>query len=105
MSDTTTRKAPPTLEELRARREEILELAKRHGAENVEVFGSVAREQADGRSDVDFLVDMKKGRSLFDMGALLMDLQDLLGCEVDIVTRKGLRERIRDRVIAEAKPL
>jgi hypothetical protein len=48
---------------------------------------------------------MDPGRSLFDMGALLMDLQDLLGCEVDVVTRKGLRDRIRDRVLSEAKPL
>jgi hypothetical protein len=101
----TTRQRPPTLDELRARRDEILDLALRHGAREVAVFGSVARRQADGRSDVDFLVDMDPGRSLFDMGALLMDLQDLLGCEVDVVTRKGLRDRIRDRVLSEAEPL
>jgi uncharacterized protein len=104
----TTLEAPKrrvTMEELRSRRNEILALAHRHGARNMAVFGSVARGEADGRSDVDFLVDMERGRSLFDMGALLMDLQDLLGCEVDVVTRKGLRERIRDRVLAEATPL
>ncbi len=104
MSDTTTRGAP-SLEELRARRDEILALASERGARNVRVFGSVARGDADGRSDVDFLVDMEKGKSLFDMGGLLMDLQDLLGIEVDVVTEKGLRERIRSRVLDEAKPL
>lgn len=94
---------PPTLDELRARRGEILRLATQHGASNVSVFGSVVRGEADERSDVDFLVDMNPGRSLFDMGGLLMDLQDLLGCNVDVVTRKGLRERIRERVLREAE--
>ena len=69
------------------------------------VFGSIARGEADGRSDVDFVVEMEPGRSLLDLGGLLMDLQDLLGCSVDVVTYKGLRERIRPRVLAEAEPL
>lgn len=105
MSEEIAMTTAANLEELRVRREEILALAKSHGARNVEVFGSVARQEADGRSDVDFLVDMDPDRSLFDMGALLMDLQDLLGCEVDVVTRKGLRAQIRDAVLAEAQPL
>ena len=94
----------PTLAELRARRAEILELTNSHGARNVRVFGSVAREDSE-RNDVDFLVDMDQDRSLFDMGALLMDLQDLLGCEVDVVTDPGLRKRIRADVLAEAQKL
>ena len=53
-------------------------------------------------SDIDFLVDMEPGRSLFDLGGLLMDLQDLLACKVDVVTEKGLRARIRDHVLKEA---
>ena len=69
------------------------------------VFGSVVRAEADDRSDVDFLVDMEAGRSLFDLGGLLMDLSELLDCDVDVVTEKGLRERIRARVVAEAQPL
>ena len=69
------------------------------------VFGSVVRAEADDRSDVDFLVDMEAGRSLFDLGGLLMDLSELLDCDVDVVTEKGLRERIRARVVAEARPL
>ena len=104
----TTLEAPKrrvTMKELRSRREEILALAKQHGARNVAVFGSVGRDEADGNSDVDFLVDMDPNRGLFDMGALLMDLQDLLACRVDVITRRGLRERIRERVLAEAKQL
>ncbi len=93
------------LDELRRRREEILRVAARHGARDVRVFGSVARGEDDGDSDVDFLVEMEPGRSLLDMGGLLMDLQDLLGCKVDVASAGGLRERIRDRVLGEAVPL
>ncbi len=94
-----------TAQTLREKRDAILELAAKYGARNVRVFGSVARGDATPTSDVDFLVDMEPGRSLLDMGGLLMDLQELLGCEVDLVTEKGLRERIRTRVLREAAPL
>lgn len=90
---------------LRDRREEILRTAARHGARNVRVFGSVARSEAADDSDVDFLVDLEPGRSLLGLGGLLLDLRDLLGCPVDVVTEKGLRERIRDRVLEEAWPV
>ncbi len=90
---------------LRAKREEILRLAARHGASNVRIFGSVARGDATDRSDVDVLVDLQPGRSLFDLGALLEDLKTLLDRPVDIVTERGLRARIRDRVLQEAIPL
>jgi len=90
---------------LTQKHDEILRIAARHGAKNIRVFGSVARGDADAASDVDVLVDMEPGRSLLDMGGLLMDLQDLLGCSVDVVTERGLRPRIRDRVLAEAVPL
>ncbi|HKI05200.1 MAG TPA: nucleotidyltransferase family protein [Thermoanaerobaculia bacterium] len=93
------------IEELRSRREEILHVAARYGARHVRVFGSVARGEADERSDVDFLVEMERGRSLFDLGGLLMDLQSLLGRPVDVVTERGLRQRIRSRVLREAVPL
>lgn len=90
---------------LENKRREILRLAAQHGARNIRVFGSVARGEADAQSDVDFLVDMESGRSLLDLGGLLMDLQELLGRPVDVVTEKGLRERIRERVLREAVPL
>ena len=92
-------------EHLRTKREEILEMAAKYGAYNVRVFGSVARGEADSASDVDLLVEMESGRSLLDLGGLLMELQELLGCQVDIVTEKGLRRRIRDRVLNEAVPI
>jgi predicted nucleotidyltransferase len=87
---------------LREKREEILQIATRNRARRVRVFGSVARGSADSASDVDILVEMEPGSSLLDMGGLLMDLQDLLKCRVDVVTEKGLRERIRERVLKEA---
>ncbi len=90
---------------LHEKREDILRLAKEYGAYNVRVFGSVARGEADEKSDIDFLVDMEKGRSLMDMGGLLMDLQEMLNCKVDVATEKMLRERIRERILKDAVPL
>ena len=93
------------IQSLRGKREEILKIAAKHGARTVRIFGSVARGEADAASDLDFLVEMEPGRSLLDLGGLLMELQDLLGCRVDVVTEKGLRERIRGRVLKEAVAL
>ena len=90
---------------LKEKRNEILRTAAKYGARNVRLFGSVARGEALQDSDVDLLVDLEPGRSLFDLGGLLMDLQDILECKVDVVTEKGLRPRIRDRILKEAKPL
>jgi len=95
-----------TLQDIRsARRDEILKLAARRGAKNVRVFGSVARGDSDERSDVDFLVEMEPGRTLFDLSGLLLDLEAVLHTPVDVVTEKGLRPRVRERVLAEAVPL
>jgi predicted nucleotidyltransferase len=90
---------------LKAKREDILRIAAKHGARGVRVFGSVARGEASAGSDVDFLVEFEPGRSLFDHAALLLDLEELLGREVDVVTHRSLRSRIRERVLAEAVPL
>ena len=87
---------------LESNRDEVLRIAARHGASNVRIFGSLARGDGTSESDVDVLVDVEKGRSLFDFGALLEDLRRLLGRDVDVVTEKGLRSRIRDRVLKEA---
>jgi hypothetical protein len=92
-------------ERLKDKREEILRLCAAYGARNLRVFGSVARGQADARSDVDFLVEMEQGRSLFDLGGLQYELERLLGRPVDVVTERGLKARIRDRVLREAVPL
>ena len=90
---------------LKARRQEILALAEQRGARNVRVFGSVARGEARANSDIDFLVDLEPGRSLLDLGGLLMDLRALLGREVNLVTEAGLRARLRPGILAEARPL
>jgi uncharacterized protein len=90
---------------LKEKREAILQLAAKHGARNVRVFGSVARHEANEQSDIDFLVDMEPGRSLMDQGGLLMDLRELLGREVDVVTEKGLYWLLRRRILKEARPL
>lgn len=75
-----------TLDDLRARRDEILALAEEYGAYNVRVFGSVARGQATAESDVDILISARQGVSIFDLVGLWLDLQDLLGREVSLVT-------------------
>jgi uncharacterized protein len=93
------------LKTLAKNRNKILQLARLHGATRVRVFGSVARGEADHKSDIDFLVQMEPGRTLLDMGGLLMDLQRTLGRPVDVVTEKGLKGRIRERVLREAVPL
>jgi predicted nucleotidyltransferase len=92
-------------ERLQERREEILRAAARYGASNVRIFGSVARGEAGPESDVDVLVDLEPGRSLLDHAALLLELEALLGCPVDVVTERGLRSRFRERVLREAVPL
>ena len=93
------------LEQVQSKREDILRLAARRGVRNVRLFGSVARDEAGPDSDVDFLVDLEPGRSLLDLGGLLMDLQKLMGRKVDVVTETGLRPRLRPRVLREARPL
>ena len=86
-------------------RQQIFLLARKYGAHNVRIFGSVARGEARPDSDIDFLVELEPGRSLFDLGGLLYELQSLLGVEVDVVTEKGLRARIREQVLRDAVPL
>ncbi len=91
---------------LEEKREEILKIASKHGAYNVRIFGSVARGDETKDSDIDFLIDYDLNKiSPWFPGGLLMDLQDLLGCKVDIVTEKGLSKYIKNRVLSEAKPL
>ncbi|MBW4440405.1 MAG: nucleotidyltransferase family protein [Plectolyngbya sp. WJT66-NPBG17] len=94
------------IEELLAdKREEILALAKKHGAYNIRVFGSVARCEANSESDIDFLVEMGTNHSSWFPVGLIQDLEDLLGRDVDVATEKMLHERIRDRVLKEAVSL
>ena len=90
---------------LREKREEILKIAAKHGAYNVRIFGSVARDEADEESDVDILIDAGPKRTPWFPEGLIVDLEELLGRKVDVVTAKGLRKRIKDCVLKEAVPL
>jgi uncharacterized protein len=92
-------------ERVTERRAEVLRAAARHGARNVRMIGSVARGEAGPESDLDLLVELEQGRSLLDHAALMIELETLLGCKVDIATEQGLRPRVRDRVLAEAVAL
>jgi len=87
---------------LREKRDDILRIAARHGASNVRVFGSVARGEASAQSDVDFLVELERGRSLLDHAALMVDLESLLGRRVDVATERGLKPRVREHILQEA---
>lgn len=84
------------------RREAILMLAARHGASNVRVFGSMARGDDDDESDADFLVESGPDRSPFFPGGLVVDLEELLGCKVDVVTERALHRTIREQILKEA---
>lgn len=86
-------------------RNEILALAAKHGAENVRIFGSVARGEAGDTSDLDLLVTLGAKRTPFFPGGLKADLEDLLACEVDIVTENALHKLLRDQILQEARPL
>lgn len=83
-------------------RTRILELAKKHGAKDVRVFGSMTTDNTHADSDVDLLVDLEEGRDLFDLGAFQMDVQDTLKRKVDVVTEKALHQMIKGRILSEA---
>ncbi len=92
-------------ERLEEKREEVLRLAAKHGAENVRVFGSVARAEDKTDSDVDFLIDTSRETSAWFPVGLIIELEKLLGCKVDVVTERALHWYIRDKVLQEAVPL
>jgi predicted nucleotidyltransferase len=90
---------------LKDKRHEILRIAAAHGARNIRLFGSVSRGEAGPGSDVDILVKLEPGRSLLDLIAIKQDLEDLLGCEVDVVTEEAVSPYIREQVLKEAVSL
>jgi predicted nucleotidyltransferase len=91
--------------DVRRTRQEILQVAERHGARNVRVFGSAARGTDRPDSDVDLLVDMEPGRSLLDLVAPGQELEELLDRKVDIVTDSAVHPAIRPHILADARPL
>jgi uncharacterized protein len=94
-----------TLDDIRARKNRILEIAARHGASNVRVFGSVARGEAGPESDLDVLVDLAPERSLLDHVGLQQELEELLGRRVHVVVEGGVSPHLHERICEEALPL
>jgi predicted nucleotidyltransferase len=90
---------------LEEKREEIRRIAAMHGAMNVRVFGSVARGEARQDSDLDLLVDTAPETSSWFPAGLVLDLEEILGCKVEVVTEKGLNPYLKERVLQEALPL
>jgi hypothetical protein len=90
---------------LREKRDDVIALIAKHGALNPRIFGSVARGESTPESDIDLLVKMEEGRSLLDLTALKLDLNDLLGVKVEVVSEDGLYWLLRRRILKEAKPL
>jgi uncharacterized protein len=87
---------------LKEKRLEILKIAKTYGASNIRIFGSVARGEANSNSDIDFLMDIESGKNLLNRISLIQDLEDLLGCKVDIAKPENLHESIKEKVLQEA---
>jgi predicted nucleotidyltransferase len=98
-------KQTPSLEDLRARREEILELAAKYGASNVRVVGSVARGESGPESDVDFLVTVQEGVSVFDLVGLWLDMKGLLDCEVSLISDETPDEHFLSHIRQDAVAL
>lgn len=87
---------------LAEKRDKILEVAKRHGVKKVQVFGSQARGESGKDSDVDFLIELERGRSLLDIIGMKQDLEDLLQLKVDVVTERAVSPYIRDEILSQA---
>jgi uncharacterized protein len=95
----------PTTENLREKRQAILEIARRHGAHDVRIFGSVARGDNTEASDLDLIVRFDPGRTLLDHGGLLMDLREFLGMKVDVIDEGALTGRLAQEAKRDAVPL
>ena len=90
---------------VREKGKEILRVSRLHGARRVRIFGSTGRGEASATSDLDILVDMEPRSTLLDIVAIKQDLEDMLGCKVDVVTESALSPYIRQEVLKEAKTL
>ncbi len=102
MAEATTIRS---LEDIRRLRPEIMKLARKYRARKVSVFGSLVRGEMREHSDIDFLVDFEEEYTLLDIAGLLVGLEDLLGCKVDVIDRRGLRKELRETVFREAQVL
>ena len=89
------------IEQILKKREEILKTCAKYGAYDVRIFGSIARGEADELSDIDILVKFESGRTLLDHAGLILELEKILKCKVDVVSEKGLKPRIKNRILKE----
>ncbi len=103
--DNPTLQTIPTLDDLRARRDDILQVAARYGVTNIRVFGSVVRGESTPTSDVDFLVDFPSHFSLLKLSGFVRTLQDMLGCRVEVASAAHLREELRPYILRDAVAL
>ncbi len=87
---------------VQSQKNKIVALSRQYGVRSIQLFGSVAKGEDDDESDIDFLVELEPGRSLFDLGGFQIDLEQMLDCPVDVITPQGLRRRIQSRVLKEA---
>ena len=94
-----------TLDDIRRLRPQIMELARQYRAHKVCVFGSCVRGEMDADSDIDFLVDFNDDYRLLDIAGMMNGLEDLLGCKVDVVPRRSLREELKPFILKELQPL
>ncbi len=94
-----------TIEDIRRLRPQIMELARKYRAHKVSVFGSCVRGEMNADSDIDFLVDFDEEYTLLDIAGLLVGLEDLMGCKVDVIDRRSLRKELREAVFREAQTL
>jgi uncharacterized protein len=90
------------IETLRQRREEIIVIARQHHADNIRLFGSVARGNERLDSDVDFLVDFQPGSTLFDQIALIEELSNKLGRKIDVISSRALNRHLAQKIKQES---
>src|SRR5439155_5626714 len=90
---------------IRQCRQRLLDAARRHGARNLRVFGSVARGDETPESDVDFLVELEPGRTLLDLIGFQQEAEEILGVGVDVAAPRMMKERVRARAMREARPV
>lgn len=93
------------IDRILSHRAAIRDAAARHGASNVRLFGSVARGEAGPRSDIDLLVTVQPGRSLFDLARLRAELEQILDAPIDVVADAGLTDEAAAAILAETLTL
>ena len=99
---TSSAKAPPTVAQIRPI---VLKITRAHGVKNVRIFGSFARGEQRKRSDVDLLVDLPDGMTLFGLSGLKIDLQEALHRKVDVVPSDSIKPALRQYILADARAL